>query len=101
MYESYETKTLLHFAVERNSPELVRAILSSDFENIDLKDAPGNTALIYAAKRKFSEVMKVLAEEGKADTALVNNKNKDALHYVTQPETIVDPKEPECVKALG
>lgn len=93
--------SLMHRAVLRNSPALIRTLLESGCTQIDSQDKDGNTPLIVSAKRNLPEVMKVLVEEGNANPNIVNVKKKAALHYVTMMQTLIVPKHIESATILA
>lgn len=72
-------RTELLNAVHDNHPETVCAILNQGV-NIDIPDVSGNTALIYATKRKSLKMVNLLLEK-KANIDHYNHEGRTALMY--------------------
>lgn len=94
--------TLIHFAVmHRSEVSILRCLIREGCTQVNAKTRDFQmTALMMAAKQKSAPKIEVLLKEGKADPNLRNIKNKDALHYVTERQQIVIPKDTNCTELL-
>ncbi|XP_041969266.1 uncharacterized protein LOC121726098 [Aricia agestis] len=79
-----EDDTILHTAVNNQNLELVKDILSSEFD-INTKDCEGRTALHYAANTGNVRILRTLLQNG-ADVFQVTNKGNTPLHTAVSKE---------------
>lgn len=98
----YTDWSLLHYAAKfRPEASILSCLIREGCTQVNTKDPHfGQTPLMLAAKEKSAAKMEVLINEGKADLTLQNGKGKDALHYVTERQTVVVPKDQACAELL-
>lgn len=73
-----EGLSLLHWAADRGSLEIVRFLIQNLKADIDIKDVDGQTPLHYAASCGHAEVVKYLLDKG-ADANLLDNEQQSAF----------------------
>lgn len=73
-------KTLLHYAAEKSTPDVVELFLECDPKAVNVRDYLGNTPLMYAAKNKGAEVIKRLLAAN-ADVNMQNDEGRTALMW--------------------
>ncbi|KAL0076034.1 hypothetical protein J3Q64DRAFT_1643310 [Phycomyces blakesleeanus] len=71
--------TMLHLAAILNFSKLTRTLIELGC-NVDTMDRNGNTALHYAAMFGHEDLAKILLDDGKADSGIVNQWNKRPMH---------------------
>lgn len=81
-------RNALHVASDTKSADLVQHILEESlFENIDVMDVEGNTALHIAVSRNSLECTRLLLESG-ADPNAQNNQGNTALHLAVSTNSL-------------
>ncbi len=79
-------KTALHYAVEFNDADLIRALIAKGAQ-VNEEDDKGETPLHYAARNNAPELVKLLIEKG-ADVIIVDNNGKKAIDLAEDKEVL-------------
>lgn len=77
--------SLLHWAADRGSLDIVKYLIQSLKADINIKDVDGQTPLHYAASCGHSDVVKYLLEKG-ANANLLDNEQQSAFDMANNPQ---------------